>query len=478
MAGRPSPLKAQAFHGTVVHSTSPNELAILEDALLVVDSGGTITMLRPRTAVDEVPAVLSSVLDCAAADVVSVRRLSHGQLLMPGFVDAHHHAPQWLHRGQGQGLHILEWLDQVAFPHEARFGDASHARRVYSQVVDGMLRQGVTTASYLGSRHGPATKVLADICLDRGQRALVGKCNMARNAPSYYRDQDDEESLATSIDVIDHILRIDPAGTLVRHVLTPRFAICCGPELLSGLGRLATRYPPMPIQTHFNESQQERTATMALFPQFTNEADLYHHYGLLNERSILAHCTVMSEYETQRLAELGCGVAHCPTANMTIGGGFMAAPIKDFLRRGIKVGLGTDSGGGYSSSMLNAMQHALVASFARDVLDRLDHGRPRDDNARPGAGGAGGAAVSLDEVFHMATLGGAHVVGFGGEVGNFEPGKQFDALIVDIGAVRGGVNAPLEDHDGPRTVLEKFVMSGDDRNIASVFVRGVKVHGE
>lgn len=225
---------------------------------------------------------------------------------------------------------------------------------------------------------------------------------------------------------------------------------------------------PMPIQTHFNESRQERAATLALFPQFTNEADLYHHHGLLDHRSILAHCTVMTDYEAQRLADLACGVAHCPTASMTVGGGFMAAPVKDFLRRGIKVGLGTDSGGGYSSSMLNAMQHALVASFARDVLDHDD----RMDNTTTTS-----AALSLPEVFHMATLGGAQVLGLAREIGNVDQGKQFDALVIDMGPSRGGVNAPIEHQDAARTVLDKFVMTGDDRNIVSVYVRGVLVHG-
>ncbi|GAO18699.1 uncharacterized protein UV8b_00044 [Ustilaginoidea virens] len=450
---------AQAFHGTVIHSTSPSDLVIVEDALLVVTPAGQIASLQPGVSAERIPPTLASL---GIPPACPVRTLARGQFLMPGFVDTHNHAPQWLHRGQGQGLHILEWLDQVAFPHESRFRDPAHARRVYGHVVGGMLRQGVTTASYYGSKHGEATKILADVCLERGQRALVGKCNMSRNAPAYYRDEDEDESLRVTRDCIDHIAGRDPEGALVRHVLTPRFAICCEPGLLAGLGDLAREHPRMPIQTHFNESEQEKKATLGLFPAFDNEADLYESFGLLGDRSILAHCTIMTEYETRRLADLGCGVAHCPTANMTVGGGFMAAPIKDFLRRGIKVGLGTDSGGGYSSSMLNAMQHSLVASFARDYLD---------------AGEAGTAAVSFEEVFYMATLGGAQVVGWDADVGNFAAGKQFDAVVVDLQTERGGVNAPLEDDDSARTMLEKFVMTGDDRNIAEVYVRGRRVHG-
>lgn len=448
--------KAVAFYGVIAHSTDLDTLAILDNTLVVVNAEGRIAKVESGMAKEKIPDTLSEL----GLEGIEVIELQRGQFLIPGFVDTHNHAPQWLHRGQGQGLHILEWLDQVAFLHESKFKDPSHATRVYSSVVKGMLRQGVTTASYYGSLHGEATRILADTCLKSGQRALIGKCNMSRNAPDFYRDESEEESLKVTLECIDHIKKIDPKGDLVRHVLTPRFAICCEEKLLSGLGDIAKKYPDMPIQTHFNESEQEKNFTLSLFSKFDNEADLYESFGLLNNRSILAHCTIMTPYESQRLQELKCGIAHCPTANMTVGGGFMAAPIRDFLRRGMKVGLGTDSGGGYSSSMLNAMQHSMVASFARDFLDEKD----------------GSSSVSLEQVFHMATIGGAHVVGFGDEVGDFTAGKQFDAMVVDIRDIRGGVNAPLEEDDTLRTMVEKFIMTGDDRNIVDVFVRGNKVH--
>ncbi|CEJ89403.1 hypothetical protein VHEMI05247 [[Torrubiella] hemipterigena] len=448
---------AKVYRGVVVHSKDQDNIDILDNALLVVNAEGRIAALEANVADADVPEALKR-LGVEDAPLVQLQR---GQFVMPGFVDTHNHAPQWLHRGQGQGLHILEWLDQVAFHHESKFQDPKHASRVYAAVVKGMLRQGVTTASYYGSRHGEATKILADTCLQNGQRALIGKCNMSRNAPDTYRDENPQESLDLTVDCIKYIKTIDPQGKLVRHVLTPRFAICCEEELLTGLGEIAKQHPEMAIQTHFNESEQEKNFTLSLFPDFNNEADLYEKFGLLNDRCILAHCTIMTPYESQRLQELNCGVAHCPTANMTVGGGFMASPIRDFLRRGMKVGLGTDSGGGYSSSMLNAMRHSMITSYARDFLD--------DRN--------GSAALSFEQVFHMATMGGANVVGWGEQVGDFTIGKQFDAMLVDVGAHRNGVNAPLEDDDTLRTMLEKFIMTGDDRNIVSVFVAGSKVSG-
>jgi guanine deaminase len=444
------------FVGPVIHSLSTSHLEILPHAALFVDIHGQITKFCKHVDPDD-----ANFGPDLVQDNVKIHRLAPGQFLIPGFVDTHNHAPQWAQRGLGQGMHILDWLDAITFPNEARFANPDHARRVYSSCVDGFLRQGITTASYYGSLHAEATKILADLCLAKGQRALIGKCNMSRNSPDYYREPSVEASLRATEDCIAHVRAIDPEGSLVRYVLTPRFAISCDPELLQGLGHLARENPDLPVQTHFNEAEQEMAFTKELFPQFACEADLYEHYGLLPVgRSILAHCCHMSDYEMGRLRELDCGVAHCPISNMTVGGGFMAAPVRAFLRRGIKVGLGTDSGGGFSSSMLDAMRQAMIASHAREVMSK---GKDK--------------GLSIDEVFGLATLGGARVCGLECEVGNFEAGKQFDAIVVGTLGDEQGVMTMVEEGDDLRTIFEKFIMTGDDRNMVEVYVRGRLVKG-
>lgn len=448
--------KPLLFHGAVIHSLSPDQLEIVESALLVVDGQGKIIAFEKDVA--SVP----SELDLAGSpdlrlEDVEIHSLPPGEFLIPGLVDTHNHAPQWAQRGLGQSMHILDWLDGVTFPNEAKFADPAYARRVYARCIDGFLKQGITTASYYASAHGEATRILADLCLEKGQRALVGKCNMDRNAPDYYRDASPAESLRVTEACIAHIRAADPRGTLVRPVLTPRFAITCDPAVLAGLGAIARREPDLPVQTHFNEARQEMDATRALFPQFESEADLYRHYGLLGPRSILAHCCYMTERELQQFAELGCGVAHCPVSNMTIGGGFMAAPVREFLRRGIAVGLGTDSGGGFSSSLLDAMRQALIASNAREVLSE-----GRDEG------------LSVDELFFLATLGGARVCSLADKVGNFAVGKEFDGCVIST-LVEDQIMTMVEPEDSLRVVFDKFVMTGDDRNIRSVYVRGRRV---
>jgi guanine deaminase len=444
----------QVFQGGAVHSLTTTSLEILDDATLIVTSG-------------QITAFYKSSNDVPSDGIPSnaqIFRLSQGDFIIPGFVDTHNHAPQWPMRSLGQGLHILEWLNEVTFPVEARFADASYAVQTYEHTVDDFLRHGITTACYYSSRHGEATRILADTCHRKGQRAFIGKCNMDRNAPEYICESSAEVSLRETEECIKHIRTLPDYGSdaltaLVKPILTPRFAICCTPDLLWGLGDMIKQDDTLAMQTHFNEAQQEIDATKELFPEFNgSEADLYENFGLLNRRSVLAHCTIMSEYEKERIQALHCGVAHCPIANMTVGGGFMVAPVRDFLRRGIKVGLGTDSGGGWASQMLAVIRQAMIASNAREVLSK---GKDK--------------ALSLEEVFYLATQGGASVLNLEDQIGNFEVGKDFDAVWVSTTTGLQSAMTPREEDDSLRNIFEKYIMTGDDRNIARVYVKGRRV---
>ncbi|OJJ43937.1 hypothetical protein ASPZODRAFT_18716 [Penicilliopsis zonata CBS 506.65] len=444
-----------AFHGTVIHSLTPTTVEILHDCFLLVNAEGKIQLLLPETDRSRISAIVAE--NGYAPDVFPVKYLARGQFLCPGFVDTHNHAPQWAQRGVGRGRNLLDWLDTVTFPHEAKFADREYAQTMYAQCVAGFLQQGITTAAYYGSRHGEASSILAQTCLEKGQRALVGRCNMNRHAPEWYCDGSAEESLAETREFVEGVHRLDPEGDLVTPVLTPRFAISCDEGVLAGLGQLAAQYDNLPIQTHFNEARDEMEFTKQLFPGFASETALYERFGLLNSRSILAHSIFVDEAEMARLETLQCGIAHCPIANTTIGG-FMVAPVREYLRRGIKVGLGTDSGGGYSSSMLEVMKQAFIVSNARQLFTK-----------------GADEPLCLYEGFFLATLGGAQVCGLDGKIGNFAVGKEFDALEIHTGEGVRGVMSPVEDEDSIEVIFEKFLMTGDDRNIAKVYVRGRSV---
>lgn len=447
-----------AFHGTMIHTLDVAQLEILQDCLLIVDDEGKIEKLYKDVPDEKVNDFITEAGH--TPDVFPLKYLKRGEFLIPGFIDTHHHAPQWAQRGMGRDQTLLDWLNNVTFAHERKFEDVEYARKMYTACVQAGIKQGVTTASYYGSVHVEATKILAEICLEQNQRALVGKCNMNRSSPKWYQDASAEESLKHTKELVAHVRRIDSEGKLVKPILTPRFAITCDGKLLSGLGDIVKQEAPntIHVQTHFNEAADEMEFTRKLYPQFKHEADLYDEFGLLGPDTILAHSIFLEEEEMDRIKSKGCGIAHCPISTATLGE-FMMAPIREYLRRGIKVGLGTDVGGGFSSSMLEIMRHAFIISKARETMTK---------GADP--------ALKLHEAFFLATLGGAQVCGLEDKVGNFVEGKEFDAL--EIHAIGPdpysslGVMSPIEEEDSIQVIFEKFLMTGDDRNIAKVYVAG------
>ena len=161
----------------------------------------------------------------------------------------------------------------------------------------------------------------------------------------------------------------------------------------------------------------------------------------------------------------GCGVSHCASSNFSLCSGVM--DIRVFLNEGLKVSLGTDVAGGYSCSMLDAMRQTLTASIVSSI-------RRRDANAekkeKEGAEENSLAPLTYQEVFHLATMGGAEVLNMDEVIGNFLPGKRLDALVVNLNVDDSPVD--LFDHETLSEKFQKFIYLANDRNITHIYVDG------
>ncbi|KAF4603768.1 hypothetical protein EYR40_000940 [Pleurotus pulmonarius] len=478
MAGLPT-----IYYGAVVNPQTLKAYQALPRCLLAVSSEGTIDWLVDDVEDSMVLEVMSQ-KGCVDAEVVPLRE---GEFLMPGFVDTHTHAPQVPNMGSGQQYELLDWLDNVTFPMEANFADVYFARETYSEVVRRIVNCGTTTCCYYGTLHVEATKILAEIIHAKGQRAYVGKCNMDRNSPDYYVEPSPEASVAGTQELISYIRTLSPSPNtttpLVHPILTPRFAISCTSPLLQSLQSLAVADPSLAIQTHISENPSEIAFTLTLFPDASSYAQVYDSFSLLRENTILAHAVHLRDDEKQLIKERKAGISHCPTSNFNLSSG--VAPVGDLLDRGIKVGLGTDVSGGFSPSILTAVQHASIASKviamnARDTPDVVKDGVFANH------------ALTIPTLLYLATMGGAEVCCLDKQIGNFSVGKSFDALVVNVGkgnanppAVWGVPNTtPKGDHTKPKSKkeeldgwLEKFLFCGDDRNIRRVYVQGRLIGG-
>lgn len=281
---------------------------------------------------------------------------------------------------------------------------------------------------------------------------------MDRNSPDFYVEQSPTSSIADTEALIQYCHEKDSKG-LLKPIITPRFVGTCTPQLMSGLGGLAKKYDTH-IQSHISESLNEVDWTVSMHPELKTYGGIYDHFGLLTDKTIMAHaCWLLPEEETL-LKNRGVSVAHCPNSNFSLVSGLMDS--RKMLESGIKFGLGTDVAGGFSPSMLDAFRCALHTSSARAHLPL-----PQGEVQKP--------VLSWREAFHLSTQGGANALSIGDRVGTFEVGKDFDAFIVDHFVN----NSPYDifDIDNTTSMLEKFLFIGDDRNIADVFVQGRRIAG-
>ncbi|CZT46583.1 related to guanine deaminase [Rhynchosporium secalis] len=447
------------FLGSFVHSKSLGELDFLHDSAVCVDEKGVIVALEKDCDQKLIEENVFPKLGWTANEV-TIRTSRPGQFFFPGFIDTHIHAPQYPNAGIFGKSTLLDWLNTYTFPMESSLSDASKAKKVYSRVIERTISHGTTTASYYATISVPSTNFLADLCLEKGQRAFIGRCCMDSLAPDYYRDESAATSLADTRATIKHITDIDPTNSLITPILTPRFAPSCSSKLMHGLGALQ-KESNLPIQTHISENKNECALVKELFPEYDSYTEVYDGHGLLGPKTILAHAIHLSEAELDLIKKREGKISHCPVSNSSITSG--TARVRWMLNKGVDVGLGTDMSGGYSPSVLEAVRHAALVS---------NH---------VAMGGDDTAKLSVEEVLYLATRGGAKVVGLGDRIGGFGVGMEWDAQLIGmsmVGSEEKGDTGPV-DIFGWETWDEriaKWVFNGDDRNTLAVWVKGRLVH--
>eukprot|EP01121_Diplochlamys_sp_Union-15-3_P016443 TRINITY_DN5584_c0_g2_i8.p1 TRINITY_DN5584_c0_g2~~TRINITY_DN5584_c0_g2_i8.p1 ORF type:complete len:264 (+),score=30.90 TRINITY_DN5584_c0_g2_i8:77-868(+) len=238
-----NPIVSKVFFGTLIHSKNHGELEVLEDTYIGVSSEGTIVFVEKN---------LSSIKTKFTINEHSIIHLGK-KFLIPGLVDTHLHAPQYVFTGTGTGIPLLQWLNTYTFHYESMYKDVTFAHQVYPKVVKMTLRNGTTTACYFATIHLEATKYLAEVALHYGQRALIGKVCMDRNSPDYYVEST-KQSLEDTEEFIKFVKSLN--SDLISPVVTPRFAPTSTEHQMKGLAEIAKKHNLM-IQTHISENLSE-----------------------------------------------------------------------------------------------------------------------------------------------------------------------------------------------------------------------------
>ncbi len=416
----------KAYKGHVVFTESPEAFNVVENGYILVSDDVVEAVVR------ELPE------DFDRSEIVDYG----DRLIVPGFVDLHFHAPQYPNIGLGLDKELLPWLEDYTFPTEAMFSDLKFAERVYRKVVKELLKQGTTRVVLFSTIHLESTKLLVRILDESGIGAYVGKVNMDRNSPEYLI----ESTEGALKDTRAFLESFSDVSKRIRPIVTPRFVPTCTGELMQGLGDLAKEMD-IPVQSHISENLGEVEWVAQLHPEYDNYASVYAAHGLLNNKTVMAHCVHNTDAEIQMMGERGVFSAHCPNANYNLSSGIM--PVRKFINAGVHVGLGTDVGAGHKVSIAQVMSQAVQGS--KMIWQMVD------SSLQP---------LTTSEVFYMGTKGGG---AFFGRVGSFEPGYRFDALVIDDTELHIELDRSVEER------LQRFIYCGDDRNIHARYVDGCEI---
>lgn len=444
--------RGTAILGRAFHSESFDEVKCFDRALFIIDGNGVIEDVIEEGSPD---------FDRTVSDFRkdgNLRELSPNEVLIPGFVDTHIHAPQWAQSGTALDQPLEVWLQEYTFPLEARMRDLEFAERVYSDVVDTTLSHGTTTALYFATVDRRPSELLASIAGEKGQRALVGKVIMDDRTgnPDYCRDESPERAIEETEAFIRNIQDIqDRYSQKVYPVITPRFIPSCTDESLRGMGDLIEKYG-IHVQTHCSESDWEHGFAIERYG--ISDAAALDEFGILTDRTVVAHAPFLTEDDVSLLSRRGTSIGHSPISNAFFASSVL--PVREFHGKGVCIGLATDVSGGYSPSMYAAIRQAVISS--RMLETGVDPSLPRDRRGRAGS------AITLNNAFYLATVGGGNALKL--PVGRFQKGYSFDAQIVDISRLP----VYLEERK-KEDLLHRILLLNESQDIAEVWVQGRKV---
>lgn len=429
--------KIKAFRGQIFHFLSmpgdtddTSSYQYLKDGLLVIESG-VVKSVGPA----------DILLKTLPKDVEVVDYT--GNLIMPGFIDTHIHYAQ-TEMIASYGKQLLDWLEKYVFPVEGKFGDQDYVKKSSDFFLKELMRNGTTTAMVYSTVHEVAADALFEAANKINMRLITGKTMMDRNAPSYLLD-----TPQTSYDESKRLIEKWHNKNRLSYAVTPRFAPTSSEAQLEVASALRSEFHTTYLQTHISENKNEVKWVKELFPWSKNYLDVYDRYNLLGKKTVCGHAVFCCSREFQRFVDTETVCSWCPTSNFFLGSGlFKIGKAKHY---NVKIGLGTDVGGGSSFSMLRTLDEAYKVAAIQDAI------------------------LSPLEGFYCMTLGNAKSLSLDHKIGNFSSGKEADFVVIDL------CSTPLIANKMQRsnTLIEKLfnlMILGDDRSIRATYIFGELQH--
>ena len=351
-----------------------------------------------------------------------------GQALLPGLIDIHSHSS--LMRGVTENMQLMDWLPQYQLEHRALTEDYAYhsARLCYLEA----LKSGTTCVMDMYR--------FMHRCADAAEE--VG---LRVNLAPYVADEPGKDFFATRAEnrALIHSHHGSQNGRIQVWMGLEHLFYCTADAYREAL-ECQAEYG-VGIHTHACEQKEEDEAVRAHFGR-RSIAQL-DHYGILGERTLLAHCVWLNDDEIRRVADTGTSIAHCPISNAKLASG--VARVPEMLAAGITLGLGTD--GPVCNNSLSMFEEMKFASLIQKAT-RLD-----------------ATVLPAEQILRMATINGARALGLDDRIGSLEVGKQADLLLLDLAQPN---LTPAEINADGGNLLWNLVFAADARNVSAVWVDG------
>jgi 5-methylthioadenosine/S-adenosylhomocysteine deaminase len=341
------------------------------------------------------------------------------QVVLPGLINTHTHAPMVLYRGLADDLALTEWLNKYIFPAEAKTVSPEFVRAGTRLALAEMIESGTTTYADMYYFE----EEIARETSQAGMRGVLGQTVIQFPVA-------DAKTPADALARAEAFIKLFKDDALVTPAVAPHAMYTLDGPTLKAARDLSRRYN-VPTLIHVAETRDEVKIAQERFRR--SPVAYLDSLGFLGPGVLAAHGVWVSDADIAILKARSVGVSHNPESNMKLASG--TAPVPAYLRADVAVGLGTD--GAASNNDLDMFEAMRIAA----LLHKHQSVDPR--------------AVSARTALEMATIRGARALGMDRFVGSLERGKHADLITVSMSGPR---QTPMYD---PLSHLV-YVSRGDD----------------
>jgi len=373
-------------YDTIIHNgiivTVNRDFDVINDGLICIKDG-IIEIVSSRPA-NHIPS--------GAKDIIDAK----GGIIMPGLVNTHTHLPMTLLRGIADDLPLFDWLNRYIFPLEAKYMNPENVRLGSLLGCAEMLLSGTTTCCD-GYFH---EDMIAEAIIESGIRGVLGQGVIDFPAPGI---PDPADNIKTAALFAEKWLT---ASYLIRPSVFCHSPYTCSENTLKKAKRI-TRSNNLLFQIHTSETKNE--FDMIMSKHGVSPVKYLERTGILDEMTLLVHSVWVDEEDIRIISGHGSKISHNPQSNMKLASGI--APVPEFLKNKITVGLGTDGCASNNDPDLFKEMDVAAKIHKANLFDPT--------------------VMDAKTVLQMATIKGAKAIGLEAETGSIEKGKQADIIIID-----------------------------------------------